>query len=75
MLLVGLGGRTISSRGKVGAPSGELFHHALRVIAAVFGVIALLAGLTAVLVSSAYSLKIFVMASIVTWAAGVLNHI
>lgn len=74
LLIVGLGGRVISVGGKA-IPSAELFHRLLRVAAAVFGVIALLTGLSAVMISSAYSLKIFIMSSIVVWAATLLSHV
>lgn len=74
LLIVGLGGRAITAGGKA-VPSAELFHRALRVAAAVFGVIALFAGLAALILSSAYSLGIFIMSSIVVWAASVLSHI
>jgi hypothetical protein len=73
LVMVGLGGRVISVGGK--APSAQLFHRVLRVAAAVFTVIALLAGLTALLLSSAYSLKIFIMSSILAWLASVLMHV
>jgi hypothetical protein len=74
VLFIGLGGRVVGAGGHK-TPSRELFHRALRVVAVVFGVIALLAGLSAVLVSSAYSLKIFIMSSIIVWASMVLSHI
>jgi len=74
LLIVGLGGRVISAGGKA-VPSGELFPRLLRVAAAVFGVIALLAGLSAVILSSAYALRIFIMSSIIVWAATVLSHV
>lgn len=74
LLIIGLGGRVISAGDKA-APSAELFHRLLRVAAAVFGVIALLAGLTALILSSAYALWIFIMTSIVVWAATVVSHI
>jgi hypothetical protein len=74
LLFVGLGGRVVGAGGQK-APSREFFHRALRVTAAVFSVIALLAGLSAVLVSSAYALKIFILSSIIVWAATVLSHV
>lgn len=74
LLIVGLGGRVIGAGGKA-VPSTELFQRALRVAAAAFGVIALLAGLSALILSSAYSLQIFIMSSIVVWAATVLSHV
>lgn len=74
LLFIGLGGRVVGVGGR-NAPSKELFHRALRVAAAVFGVVALLAGLSAVLASSAYSLKIFILSSIIVWASMVLSHI
>lgn len=74
LLMVGLGGRVISAGGKA-VPSSELFHRLLRVAAALFGVIALLAGLSALILSSAYALRIFIMSSIIVWAATVLSHV
>lgn len=74
ILIVGIGGRAISHDAKT-AESAELLHKVARFAAAVFGVIALLAGLTALLLSSGYSLKIFIMSSIVAWLSGVLSHI
>jgi hypothetical protein len=74
LLIVGIGGRVISAGGKA-SESGELFHRLLRIAAAVFGLIALLAGLTAVMLSSAYALKIFIMSSIIVWAGTVLSHV
>lgn len=74
LLIVGLGGRVISVGGKA-VPSGELFHRLLRVAGALFGVIALLAGLSAVILSSAYTLRIFILSSIIVWAATVLSHV
>ena len=74
LLIVGIGGRVIGTGGGK-APSQELFPRVLRVVGGVIGVVALLAGLSAVLVGSAYALKIFVMSSIVVWAATVLSHV
>jgi hypothetical protein len=74
ILIVGIGGRAISHEAKAAA-SAELLHRTARVAAAGFGVIALLAGITALLLSSGYSLKIFIMSSIVAWLAGVVSHI
>lgn len=74
LLIVGIGGRMISVGGKA-IPSGELFHRLVRVAAGVFGVIALLAGLSAVMLSSAYALKIFIMSSIIVWAATLVSHV
>lgn len=74
LLIVGLGGRVISAGDKA-APSAELFHRAVRVAAAVFGVIALFAGLTALILGSSFALWIFIMSSIVVWAATVVSHI
>lgn len=74
LLVVGLGGRVIGVGGRA-VPSAELFHRVLRIAAATFGVIALLAGLSALFLSSAYALKIFIMSSIVVWVTTVLSHI
>lgn len=74
LLIVGIGGRAISHDGSAAQPT-ELLHRVARVAAAVFAVIALLAGLSAVLLDSGYSLKIFIMSSIVAWLASVLRHI
>ncbi|HYK33593.1 MAG TPA: hypothetical protein VEV63_16605 [Streptosporangiaceae bacterium] len=74
ILIVGIGGRVISHDAKAAA-SAELLHKTARLAAAAFGVIALLAGLAALLLSSGYSLKIFIMSSIVAWLAGVISHI
>jgi hypothetical protein len=74
LLIVGLTGRVISARGKA-TPSADLFHRALGVAEGVFAVIALFAGLTALILSSAYALEIFIMSSIVVQAATVLSHI
>jgi hypothetical protein len=41
----------------------------------VFGVIALIAGLAALLLDSAYALKILITASVLTWAAGTGSHV
>lgn len=75
LLVVGLGGLVISVRGEVHGRSKEFFAAAMRITTAVFGVIALLAGLAAVLADSAYALKIMVMASIVAWSSTTLSHI
>lgn len=74
VLIIGLAGRVVSAGDKA-VRSAELFHRVLRVAAAVFGVIALLAGLTALFLSSAYALKIFIMSSIVVWVSTLLSHI
>jgi len=74
ILIVGIGGRAISHEAK-GAASAELLHKTARLAAAAFGVIALLAGLIALFLSSDYSLKIFIMSSIIAWLGGVLSHI
>lgn len=73
LLLVGLGGRVISAGGK--AADADLFHGLVRVAIAVFGIIALVAGLTALVLSSGYALRIFIMSSIVTWGGSVFNHV
>ena len=73
LLIVGLAGRVISAGGK--PQSAALPHRLLSLASAVFGIIALLAGFSALLASSAYALKIFVMSSIVTYLAGVVSHI
>jgi hypothetical protein len=75
LLIVGLGGRVVSVRKTTHPPSAELLHRLLAIAAAVFGIIALLAGLSAVVVGSAYALKIFIMASIVVWAVVVFSHV
>jgi len=75
LLVLGLGGLVVSVRGDVHGKSKEFFAAAMRVTASVFGIIALLAGLAAMLVDSAYALKILVMTSIVTWCATTLSHI
>ena len=74
MLIIGLGGRVIGVGGHA-VPSAEFFHRALRVTATLFGVIALLAGLAALFLSSAYALQIFIMSSIIVWASTVLSHV
>jgi len=75
LLLVGLGGLVVSVRGHVHGRSKELFAVAMRITASVFGIIALLAGVAALLVDSAYALKILVMSSIVTWLGTTVSHI
>ena len=75
MLIVGLGGRVVSIRKTAQPTSAELLHRLLAIAAAVFGIIALLAGLSAVVAGSAYALKIFIMASIVVWAVVVVSHV
>jgi hypothetical protein len=74
LLIIGLAGRVISVGGNA-TPSTELFHRALRVTAAAFVVVALFAGLTALILGSAYALGIFIMSSIVVQGATVLSHI
>jgi hypothetical protein len=74
LLIVGLGGRVIAVGGQA-VPSAELFHRVVRVTAAAFSIIALLAGLTALVLNSAYALMIFIMSSIIVCAAGLLSHI
>jgi hypothetical protein len=75
ILIIGLGGRVISVRGDARVGTHERFHQVLRVAAAVFGVVALLAGLAAIVADSAYSLKILVMSSIIVWGAGLVSHV
>jgi hypothetical protein len=75
LLVVGLAGLVISVRGEVHGRSRGFFAAAMRITAAVFGVIALLAGLAALLIDSAYALKILVMASIVVWSSTTLSHV
>lgn len=75
LLIVGLGGRMVSVHKTMDPPSEELLRRLLAIAAAVFGIIALLAGLSAVVVGSAYALKIFIMASIVVWAVVVISHV
>lgn len=74
LLLVGLGGRVVSVGGKA-IPSAERFHQVLRITATVFGIIALLAGISALVLSSAFALKILIMTSIIVWLATVVSHI
>src|SRR5215469_10893513 len=69
------GGLVVSVRGHVHGRSKELFAAAMRITASVFGIIALLAGVAALLVDSAYALKILVMSSIVTWLGTTVSHI
>ncbi len=75
MLILGVGGLLVSVRGDVHGRSKELFATIMRASAAVFGVIALIAGLAAVLFSSAYALKVLLMTSIIVWATTTLSHI
>lgn len=75
LLIVGLGGRMVSVRKTTHPPSEALLHRLLALAAAVFGIIALLAGLSAVVVGSAFALEIFIMASIVVWAVVVVSHV
>lgn len=75
ILLLGLAGRVLGARGEINVSSPGLFRVALRLTMGVFGTIALLAGLIAVIAGSAFALKILVMTSIVTWAAMVLSHV
>jgi hypothetical protein len=74
LLIVGLGGRMISVGGNA-VPSTEFFKRVFRVAAAVFGVVALLAALAALVLGSAYSLKIFIMSSIVVWLGSLMSHV
>jgi hypothetical protein len=73
LLIVGLAGRVISAGGK--APPAGLLHRMLKFASASFGVIALLAGLIALFLSSSYALRIFIMSSIVAWLTDVVSHI
>ncbi len=75
ILIVGLGGRAISVRGDALVSTHERLHQVLRIGAAAITVIALLAGLTALIAGSAYALKILVMTSIIVWVTGLVGHI
>lgn len=74
LLIIGLGGRVITAGGKA-VPAAGLFHRAVNGTAVVFGILALFAGLGALILSSGYALRIFIASSIVVWAATVVSHI
>ncbi len=74
ILLIGLGGRVISVRGDAGRPR-QRYQLVLQVVATVIGVVALLAGVSALILDSAYALKLLVMSSIVVWAVSVVSHV
>jgi len=75
VLILGLGGRVISVRGDARVREQEMLRTVCRIAATVFGVIALIAGLAALLLDSAYALKILITASVLTWAAGTGSHV
>jgi hypothetical protein len=75
ILVIGLGGMVISVRGDSHTRSKELFQVILRRAASVLGVIALIAGLAALVADSSRALTILVAFSIMVWGASVVSHV
>jgi hypothetical protein len=75
ILLLGIGGRAIGVHGDAHRRPKEWFPALLRRIASALGVVALAAGLIALLGDSAFALRILVLTSIVVWGAISLGHV